>query len=990
MAQKPKSILFNDESFENLMQNRIYKILLICSTYDAFILEEDGRIDEQIFNEYVELNLRYPPHFIQVSSGEEALSTLREQDIDLIINMLSIVDMDPLELNKTIKRYYPTIPIVLLTPFSREVNIRLQDRKNKHFDYFFSWLGNSELLLAIIKILEDRINVDYDTKLGVQIILLVEDSVRFYSSYLPVLYKLIFDQAEKFSSEALNEHQRTIRKRARAKILLARNYEEAIKYYEKFKDNLIGIISDVSFPRKGQLVELAGIELTKYILSQKPFMPLLLQSSNEKFRPFAYELGVGFINKQSKKLLHELKKFVRKEFAFGDFVFYDPDTHKEVMRISDLKTLQEKIYQIPDNALKYHLLRHGFSKWLKARALFALGEFLSRFDFEEFKDLQEIRDFIFFTIDEFRQSKSRGVIAQMDLDKYDKYVPFARIGTGSMGGKARGLAFLNLMVKRNPQLNSFEKVRVRVPRTVVLTTEAFTRFMEINNLYEVALGEIQDEQILQAFNKARFPDEFIPYILKFLETTDQPIAIRSSSLLEDSYYQPFAGVYSTYMVPNPSGEKTQTLESVIRAIKCVYASVYFRESKAYMQATQNVIDEEQMAIVLQEIIGHQYDKYFYPLISGVARSINYYPVGDEKPEEGIVNLAFGLGKQIVEGEMSLRFSPAHPEKILQLNEPKSALRLTQKTFYALNMDMKSFEPTADDNITLKKLRLSEAKKHGTLKHVASVYDFENDMLRDGQHYEGKPVITFANFLKYKTYPLAQVISSVLQVGVKEMNLPVEIEFAADFGGTDNKRLTLWLLQIRPTIDPNQSLDENLCKVDMNKLIVYSESALGHGVIKNLHDLIYIKPQNFDPAKNPDLAEQISKINQQMLEQGRNYILIGPGRWGSRDPWLGIPVKWADISAARVIVEAGLQNYQIEPSQGTHFFHNITAFKVGYFTVNDFRGDGYYNVNFLSKLPAYYENTYLRHIRLDKPFVVKIDGKKRIGVIYKPGQKEQKK
>ncbi len=599
MTNKEKTILFFDEGFENLMQNRIYKVLLICSTYDAFILEEDGRIDEQIFNEYVELNLRYPPHFIQVSSGKEALHTLMEQDIDLVINMLSIVDMDPLELNKKIKKYYPNIPIVLLTPFSREVNIRLQDKKEKYFDYFFSWLGNSELLLAIIKILEDRINVEYDTKLGVQVILLVEDSVRFYSSYLPVLYKLIFEQAEKFSSEALNKHQQTIRKRARPKILLARTYEEAMDYYQKYKTNLLGIISDVSFPQGGEHRLRAGIELTQKVLSENPYIPILLQSSNEKFRQQADKIGVAFINKQSKKLLHELKKFVRKEFAFGDFIFYDPDTHQEVMRIPDLKTLQEKIYKIPDKALQFHLRRHGLSRWLKARALFALGEFLRRFTVEEFKDLDEIRDFIYNTIDEFRQSKSRGVIAQMDLDKYDRYVPFARIGNGSMGGKARGLAFLNLIVKRNPQLNEFDNITVTVPRTVVLTTEAFSKFMEINNLYEIALADVPDQEILQAFSKARFPEEFIPFIMKFIETTDKPIAVRSSSLLEDSYYQPFAGVYSTYMVPNATGDKQSTLDSTIKAIKCVYASVYFRESKSYMQATQNVIDEEQMAIVLQ-------------------------------------------------------------------------------------------------------------------------------------------------------------------------------------------------------------------------------------------------------------------------------------------------------------------------------------------------------------------------------------------------------
>ncbi len=978
--------IFQDEGFENLMMNRIYKILLICSTYDAFILEEDGRIDEQIFNEYIELNLRYPPHFIQVSSGEEALKTLAEQEIDLVINMLSIIDMDPYQLNKKIKKHFPGIPIVLLTPFSREVNIRLEQEKDHYFDYMFSWLGNSELLIAIIKILEDKMNVAYDTKYGVQVILLVEDSVRFYSSYLPVLYRLIFEQAIKFSSEALNEHQRTISKRARPKILLARSYEEAIEYFNKYKENILGVISDVSFPHNGTYDLLAGIKLTRYIREQNPVMPILLQSSNEKFREQAQQLKVGFINKQSNKLLHELKKFVKKEFAFGDFVFYDPETGKEVIRIPDLKTLQEKIYDIPDAALQYHLRRHGFSKWLKARALFKLGEFLSQYTIEEFASLNEIREFIYRAIDQFRMAKSKGIIAKFDLDKYDKYVPFARIGNGSMGGKARGLAFLNLLVKRNPQLNEFSNIEVNVPRTVVLTTEAFAKFMEDNNLYEIALSDLSDEEILKAFGQAEFPKEFIPYIEKFVSTVDKPIAVRSSSLLEDSYYQPFAGVYSTYMVPNYP-QKQNTVDSIIKAIKCVYASVYFRESKAYMQATQNVIDEEQMGIVLQEIIGSRYENYYYPLMSGVARSINYYPVGDEKPEEGIVNLAFGLGKQIVEGEMNLRFSPAHPEKILQLNDPKSALRNTQKTFYALDLSIKCFEPSADDAITLKKLRIRQAEKHGSLDYVASVYDFENDMIRDGKHYEGKKIITFANFLKYQTFPLPEIIRRVLEVGVKEMSMPVEIEFAADLI-EDGKKLILSLLQIRPTVDPSQSLDEDLTKIKMENTIIYSLSALGHGVITNLHDLIYIKPQNFDPAHNPEIAQKISELNQELLKEKRNYILIGPGRWGSRDPWLGIPVKWADISAARVIVEAGLSNYQIEPSQGTHFFHNITAFKVGYFTVNDFRGDGYYNVNYLKKLPAAYEDNFIKHIHLEEAFVVKIDGKKRIGVILKPKSHQQ--
>ncbi len=973
---------FSEESFENLMQNRIYKVLLICSTYDAFILEEDGRIDEQIFNEYVELNLRYPPHFIHVSSAKEALKVLYEQDIDLVINMLSIGDMDPFRMSRKIKQAFPEIPHVVLTPFSRETNLRLQREDLSSFDYIFSWLGNSELLLAIIKLIEDKMNAPSDTKLGVQIILLIEDSVRFYSSYLPLIYKLIFEQAEKFSSEALNEHQKTILKRARPKILLARNYEEALNIYNNYKNNILGVISDIGFPVEGQRDPLAGIKLAQKILDDNPLVPVLLQSSEEKYRQLAENLGLGFLNKNSKTLLRDLKRYIKEDFAFGDFIFRDPKTKEEILRIPDLKTLQEKIFEIPDEPLRYHLSRHHFSKWLKARALFNIGNFLRDYSIDEFKDLREVREFIYETIEEFRKAKSKGIIAKFDLDKYDRYVPFARVGSGSMGGKARGLAFLNLILKRHPELEDFQNITVKIPRTVVLTTEVFDKFMENNNLYEIALSNATDQEILQAFNRAKFPEEYLPYIRKFLETTDKPIAVRSSSLLEDSHYQPFAGVYSTYMLPK-FDDIDKAVDATVQAIKCVYASVYFEESKAYMQITQNVIDEEKMGIVIQEICGSQYEQYFYPLISGVARSINVYPIGEEKPEEGIVNLAFGLGKQIVEGELSLRFSPAHPDKILQLNDPKTALTQTQKTFYALDLSKECFTPSADDTITLKKLRIREAEKHGTLDLVASVYDFENDIIRDGTHYKGKKIVTFANFLKYQIFPLPQLISKILEIGQKEMNLPVEIEFAMNIEPHDKKNAIFSLLQIRPIVDPSKSITEDLTKIDKSKVIVYSEAALGHGVLSDIYDIIYVRPENFDPAKNREIATLLNELNRQMINQGKNYILIGPGRWGSRDPWLGIPVKWADISAAKVIVEAGLPDYQIEPSQGTHFFHNITSFKVGYFTVNDFRGEGIYDVQFLNALPAKFENQLIRHVACTQPFVVKMDGKKRIGVILKP-------
>ncbi len=969
-----------DDRFEDLMQNRIYKVLLVCSTYDAFILEEDGRLEEQVFNEYVELNLRYPPQFVRVSSAKDALKVLVEQNIDLVINMLSISDMDPFELNKKIKKNFPEIPIVVLTPFSREINMRLLNEDTSMLEYVFNWLGNSDILLAIIKLVEDKMNALHDTKLGVQVILLVEDSVRFYSSYLPLIYRLIFEQAEKFSSESLNMHQRTLHKRARPKILLARTYEEAIEIYDKYENNILGVISDIGYPKDGVRNPKAGIIFTEYVKKRNPLVPIILQSSDEKSRELAQKFNVGFLNKNSKKLLKELKKYIKEDFAFGDFVFRNPRTGEEIMRVRDLKTLQEKIYEIPDDSLLFHIRRHHFSKWLKARALFKLSETLRSYTVDEFDDLKHVRDFIYNVIEQFRMAKSRGVIAQFDLEKYDRYVPFARIGQASMGGKARGLAFLDVILKRHPELNSFEGIKVSIPRTVVLATDVFDRFMELNNLSEIALTEDDNLTILKAFATSEFPGEYIPYLRKFAETIKRPLAIRSSSLLEDSYYQPFAGIYSTYMIPKLDNIDLM-VESMINAIKCVYASVYFKESKAYMQAIARVADEEKMGVVLQEICGRRYDNYFYPLVSGVARSVNVYPVGDEKPEEGIVNLAFGLGKQIVEGGVTLRFSPAHPDKILQLSDPKTALTQTQKTFFALELTNEVFQPDTDDAVTLKKLRLREAEKHGSLELVASVYDFQNDEIRDGSHYSGRKVLTFNNLLKYKIVPFPQLLSKILEVGQKEMNLPVEIEFAMNNKPGEKRQFTLTLLQIRPIVNCSEALDVDLEKIDYSETLIYSKQALGHGQYEVNH-VIYVRQDNFDPANNPQMAETISKLNEQLGREGKTYVLIGPGRFGSRDPWLGIPVKWSDITWARVIVEAGLPDYQIEPSQGSHFFHNITAFKIGYFTINPFRGDGYYDIDYLNSLPALYDDGMIRMVEARKPFKIKIDGKRRLGVVMK--------
>jgi CheY-like chemotaxis protein len=981
--QKFSKYDFNDTSFKLLMQKRIYHILLICSSYDAFVLEEDGRIDEQIFNEYVSLNLRYPPQFIKASTPEEAFSILKDGKIDLIITMMSMGDVDPFKLSKKIKQRYPNKPIVVLTPFSREVSIKVKNEKFPYVDYIFCWLGNADIMLAIIKLIEDKMNAEYDIdEIGVQAILLVEDSVRFYSSYLPNLYKIIFNQSKDFMIEGLNEHQKMLRMRGRPKILLATNYEEAITFFSLFKHNLLGVISDIAYDKDGTLDEKAGIKLYNMMHKEDKFLPFILQSSDEESEKIAKSLNVGFINKYSKTLSLELKEYVDEEFAFGDFIFRDPKTRKEISRAFDLQSLQQKIFEVPDESLKYHIDRNHISKWLKARALFPLGDMFREDRRSDFRDLDEIRRYIYDNIGSFRLQKGRGIIAEFDKEKFDEYFIFSRIGRGSIGGKARGLAFIDSLIKRNNLLNIFPGVILTIPRTVVLSTDVFDEFMERNHLYQVALSNSPDEEILKAFIAARLPVRIHEDMLTFMQVCRNPIAIRSSSLLEDSHYQPFAGVYSTYMVPKIENNEILMLEMLGNAIKSVYASVFFRESKAYMTATSNVIDEERMGIVLQEVTGKAYQNRFYPAISGVARSINFYPIEFEKPEDGVANIAFGLGKYIVDGGRTLRFSPKYPKKILQLTNPQLALRESQKEFYALDLNSNSFIPSVDDGINIMKLRLSEAENDSALRYVASTYDFQNSQMRDGMH-DGKKVVTFSNVLKHDVFPLAEILETILEIGHAEMNKHIEIEFAVDLDTPKDTPKVFSYLQIRPIVETDQTVTLKWKEIVEEDTIIISNSALGNGIMRNIVDFVYVKPETFSAGKSNDIASELEKLNEKLVREGRNYILVGPGRWGSSDPWLGIPVKWAQISNARVIVESGLTNYRIDPSQGTHFFQNLTSFRIGYLTINPYINDGFYNVDYLNSFTAHYENEFIRHIRFPQPMKVKIDGKISKGVIYKP-------
>lgn len=973
--------LLRDTSFVDLMMRRIFNVLLIANPYDAFMLEDDGRVDEKIFDEYVKLGLRYPPRFFQVASQEEAETELAMTSFDLIICMPGTDNNDVFDIARNIKTDHPDIPIVVLTPFSHGIRKSMENEDLSVFEYVFCWLGNTDLLLSIIKLIEDKMNLDHDVKTaGVQMILLVEDSIRFYSSILPRLYKFVLQQSLEFATEALNAQLETLRMRGRPKIVLARNYEEAWELYNTYKDNTLGVISDCRFPRNGKTDEMAGYELLSAIRAEDEFVPLIMESAEPEKSELAAKCGARFIDKNSKKMGVDLRRLVRKDFGFGDFIFRNPDTMEEVARIKNLKDLQDKIFTLPKESLLYHITRNNVSRWLCSRALFPISEFLKHITWDSLQDVDAHRQIIFDAIVSYRRMKNQGVVAVFHRERFDRYSNFARIGEGSLGGKGRGLAFIDHIIKKHTDLNAFDNAEVMIPKTVVLCTDIFDDFMDANELYQIALSDIPDEEILEHFLRAELPESLTGDLMTFLDVVRQPIAIRSSSLLEDAHYQPFAGIYSTYMIPSEDDlQKRFVLLS--NAIKGVYASVFYKDSKAYMTATSNVIDQEKMAVILQEVVGSSYGKRFYPQISGVARSVNYYPIGDEKAEEGTVNLALGLGKYIVDGGQNLRVCPAHPDKVLQTSEMEIALRETQTYFYALDMENTGDTFKVDDGFNLLKISVREAEKDGSLQYIASTYDPYDMVIRDGIYEGGRKLITFCGVLQQGVFPLPELLRLVLAYGQEDMRRAVEIEFAVKLN--KDRTGTFYLLQIRPMVDNKMVLDEDLVSIPDENVLIRSHNAIGHGVTTDVFDVVYVKTDDYTASNNPFIADEIEKINRKFLEEGRNYVLVGPGRWGSSDPWLGVPVKWPNISAAKAIVEAGLTNYRIDPSQGTHFFQNLTSFGVGYFTVNDYIGDGLYRQDYLNSLPAVEETAHVRHVRFDTPIVIKVDGMKKEGVVMMP-------
>ena len=961
------------------MSRRIRSILLVCNSYDSFSLEEDGRIESQIAQEYAELGLSNPPQIRRVETTAEALTLFEGGErFDLVVTMYYVGEISVFDFSEKAKGYDPDMPIVLLSSFSREVYRKIESFGNSGIDYVFTWNNSTDLIIAIIKLLEDRINAEDDILgSGVQGILLVEDSIRYYSTYLPALYRMVLQQNRESIKDTLNEQQQIARKRARPKILMATNYEDAVALYEKYKTNLLGVITDVGFVlHKGdksseEKID-AGVDLCKLIRADNPRMPILMQSSQESMRSVAAGLGVGFLRKSSKMLLQELAEYIEREFGFGDFVAIDPSSGLEVARARDLYEFENLIREVPAGVFKALTDKDYLSKWLYARGIFSLGRALRPIRSEDYADIESHRSYDLKVIHDYRISQALGVVAAFNPQTFNDTIWFSRLGTGSIGGKARGLAFLNKILDKYNLYDEWEDVHVMVPRTLVITTDWFDRFIQENGLKYVIDSDLSDSDLLSEFVASNLPKELLESLRAFIKVVRKPLAVRSSSKLEDSYHQPFAGVYSTYMLPRAE-HTDQQLRLLSKAIKSVYASVYFSAAKSYVVSSGNVISEEKMAIVIQEVCGSEDGGYYFPTLSGVARSVNFYPVGHELAEDGIVKIAYGLGKAVVDGEQVLRFSPKYPKHALQTSTPELTMTDTQKSMLALSMKPERFLTSVDDAVNLERLNIVDCGKFRSFSRVVSTWDYANMRIIDSAFPEGPKYITFAQMLKYNTFPVADIVDRLLTISKEEMKCNVEIEFAADF--EPDGRAVFTVLQVRPISVDTRFADVNWDKIDTDGAFLTSGCALGTGWVEGVRDVVYLRKDGWNVLKTHEIADEVSAINSRMLEEKIGYILIGFGRWGTSLPSLGVPVRWSDISEAKAIVECSLPDFQVDPSQGTHFFQNLTSFNVGYINVNEFaHADDSLDFSVLDALPAVEETKYLRHVRFPEDLQVCIDGK----------------
>lgn len=973
------------QGFQNLMRHRIRDVLFVSSLYDMYLFEEDGRFDELIGTEYRRFDLSHAPDLTRVSSGEEALTLAREgRRFDLILATMHIEDMRAVRFAREARAAGVTVPIVLLAYDSKE----LKDLRARNFDEaftrVFAWNGDFKLILAIIKHLEDRMNVDHDTRLvGVQSILFIEDNIEHYSTLLPVLYAELLNQSHSLISEGINLSHKSLRTVARPKILFCQTYEEAWRYYETYREHILGIISDIDFPRGGRPDTGAGIRLAEAVRQEHPELPIMLQSQTPDYQNRAKELGVSFVLKQAPDLQLRLRKFMTEYFSFGDFVFRTADGY-EVGRASDLKSLREQLRHVPEESIRYHAERNHFSNWLKARTEFWLAHKVRPRKVSDFASVEELREDLLESFGAYSRHQQRGLITEFSKDSFDPDTGFARIGGGGLGGKARGLGFVNMLVHNYEIDRKFEGVRISIPPAVVLGTDIFDRFLDENNLRAWALASGDDPGLTRRFiETAVFPEDVLGHLASFLHLIRTPLAVRSSSLFEDSIYHPMAGAYQTFMIPNNHPNPFVRLGNLVTAIKRVYASTFYRSARDYFKATDYGLEDEKMAVIVQKMAGAGHGRRFYPDFSGVAKSYNFYPVPPQKSTDGIVSVALGLGKMITDGGVSVRFCPRYPQHLLRMFSTREALRTNQSEFYALDMDAPGAEAGETTDIAVRRFGLETAEEDQTLRHVASTYSPDNDALYDGVSRQGIRVVSFAPVLRNRTLPLPEILELLLDMGGWGMGAPVEMEFASTLSVAEGRPKEFSLLQLRPLGLHKDTDHYDLGEYAPEALLCKSDQVMGHGVTDTIRDIVLVDKDRFERACSVEAAEEVARFNEKLRGLGRPYLLIGVGRWGSLDPWLGIPVKWDQISGAKIIVEAGFRDMDVDPSQGLHFFHNLTAFRVSYFTVNPMTSDGYIDWGWLGRRPVEEQKRFVRHIRLEKPFTAKINGHQNRGIILKP-------
>lgn len=966
--------------FSNLMLKHIYNVLLICSDYDRFLLEEDGRVEEELYIEYTQLGLNNPPKITHTNSGEEALQLLSKRTFDLVITMLDLGSEPVEQLATAIKEINSDMPIIVLSPSSsHRRNKLIKGSDCQAIDYFFYWQGDPTIFLAMIKLVEDRMNIDHDTKeADVQVIILVEDSIRFYSSYLPMMYTCLIEQNRSSILEALNNWGKTLRMRGRPKIVLARTYEEAENLYNTYRHNILGVITDLSYLHEGKQDAQAGLKLCQMIIAKDPEIPVLIQSTDNSIKEQVEEWNASYIWKLSSTLLSELNRFMNTHFGFGPFIFRDPKTFKEIARAETMRDLQRLLPSIPSESFDYHCRRNEFSRWLRAQSLYVLAAKIKDLQIPEQGNASEIQQQLIDIIRNYRSERTKGVIAQFSRNNYDETLFFSRTGNGSLGGKGRGLAFIDMELRSSGILEKYPDVYLSIPRTVVITTDQFTQFLEENDLGDIVVGDLPDEILLKIFLSKPLNSELLLNLAEIVQVIRQPISVRSSSLLEDSHFQPFAGVYETCMIPN-TGSDSQRLSELCDALRCVWASTFFKHAKEYLKATDHMLEDEKMAVVIQQVIGSAHGSYWYPNISGVARSLNYYPIGGEKPEDGVGMLCFGFGKSVVDNGSVFRFSPTHPKRPVQFlggNQSSS-----QNSFYGLNLEGGYHPLDADGPENLELLSLEEAEKHPeSLRYIASTYDMTTGALSESIRATGHKVLTFNGILKYDAFPLAPIVKDILELGTQAMSTPIEIEFAVNLNRKAPKKPEFSLLQIRPIAQGNEESDVTISQREKDAAAVYSTIIMGNGKLEDIVDVIYIKEENFDVSKMSDMAKELDKLNATMVLEEKDYVLIVAGRLGSCDPWLGIPVSWSQISRSKVIIETGFPGFQVEPSQGTHFFQNMTSLGCIYMTVNPAYKAGKLDFSKFADCPVVEESEHFIHIRNAKPLTIKVNGFKGEGVL----------